>query len=111
MVDWQIVRERFRYFRDAVNACGETRVLFFNDTLGRHIRFLESLTDDQLLHLTRLYKEILARGDLESLWGWLPSAAQGSESEKTASWRIGGILIVLADLAESGIEPFCRQPR
>jgi hypothetical protein len=107
--DWQVVPEWFHYFRNAVIACGETRVLRYDEALGRHVRFAECVTSEQLVHLTRVYEEVLQRGDLENLWDWLAEATIGSESEKMAAWRIAGVLIVLADLAEKGIDPFYRK--
>lgn len=109
MVDWQSVPSRFDYFREAVLACGENRILKYSETLERHVRFVETITDEQLAQLVPVYETLLKQGDLDVLWDWLERARQGSESEKTAAWRIGGILMLFSDLAERGISPFSRE--
>jgi len=108
-IEWQCVPSHFHYFREAVQACGETRILKFNVTLGRHVGFVENVTKEQLAHLASVHEKVLAQGDLESLWDWLEEAQHGSESEKKAAWYVGGILMVCSDLAESGVTPFSRE--
>jgi hypothetical protein len=108
-VEWQCVPTRFHYFRDAVEACGETRIVKYSERLGRHIGFAEKVTKKQLAQLVPVYERILAQGDLEALWDWLEKAEKGSESEKSAAWYVRGILMVLSDLAERGVSPFARE--
>lgn len=109
IVDWQRVPSRFHYFREAVQACGETRILKYNEALGRHVRFVDNVTKEQLSHLIPVYEKVRAQRELESLWDWLEKAEYGSESEKAAAWYVRGILMIFSDLAEDGVAPFSRE--
>jgi hypothetical protein len=108
-VSWQCVPNCFHYFREAVQACGETRILKYNETLGRHVRFVEIVTEEQLMHLIPVYEKLLMQDELNGLWNWLERASQGSEFERGAAWYIGGILMVFSDLAENDVSPFSRK--
>jgi hypothetical protein len=108
-IDWRRVPDRFHYFRDAVEACGETRIVKYNEELGRHVRFVENVTDAQLAQLRAVYERLLSQNDLNALWDWLERIKSDSESEIGAAWHVQGILMVLSDMAERGIEPFSRQ--
>ncbi len=109
IADWQCVPSRFHYFREAVQVCGETRIVKYDQALGRHVPFVENVTREQLAQLVAVYKTVLEQDDLESLWDWLDTAANGSEPEKAAAWHIRGIIMVLSDLAENGVAPFCQE--
>jgi hypothetical protein len=109
VIDWQCVPDRFRYFREAVEACGETRILPYSETLGRYIHFLDNVTDKQLVVLGRVYEKVLAQDDVEDLWDWLEDAEQGFEAENAAAWHVCGILMVFSELAERDKMPFSRE--
>ncbi len=109
-IDWEAVPERFRYLRQAVELCGETRVLPYDPVLKRHISFTERATNEQLDSLASVQSEIVKRDDFTALHNWCKTALHGTESERAASWRIGGILTVLQQLADQDIPPFFSVP-
>ncbi len=56
------------------------------------------------------HSEIVKRGDLSDIHKWCKSALHGTESERGASWQIGGILAVLERLADEDVPPFSDTP-
>lgn len=106
-VDWGVVPERFRYLREAVESCGETRILPYDPVLKRHVSFAERATKEQLDCLASVHGEILRKGDVAGIREWLNSARHGTEEERAASWQIGGILATLEQLADEDVPPFC----
>jgi hypothetical protein len=109
-VDWEVVPERFRYLRPAVELCGETRILRYDPVLKRHISFIERATKEQLDCLASVHGEILRRGDASAIYEWCKSARHGAEEERNAAWQFGGILAALEQLADEDVSPFCDTP-
>ena len=106
-VNWDVVPESFHYLRQAVESCGETRILPYDPVLQRHVSFVERATKVQLDCLASVCAEVLRRGDLPDIRRWLRSAWNGTEAEKVVSCRIGGILAVIEQLGEKDVPPFC----
>lgn len=100
----------FHYLRSAIEACGDTRIVPFDPILNRHVPFIERITPEQLDCLKHVHAEILRRNDDLSIATWCESMRNGSEEERKAAWRIGGILSVLYQLADREISPFCDTP-
>jgi len=110
VVDWSAVPERFHYFREVVESCGETRLIPYDPVRKRHVPFAERATGEQLRCLASIHSEVLRRDDLAALNEWLRFASRGSEAQKLAAWKVGGILIVLEHLADKEVSPFCDAP-
>jgi hypothetical protein len=109
-VNWEVVPERFRYLRHAVELCGETGILPFDPALKRHVSFTERATKEQLDCLASVHGEILRKNDVSDICMWCKSARHGTEEERGAAWKIGGILGALVQLADQGVSPFCDAP-
>lgn len=108
--DWDVIPQRFHYFRPAVQACGETRIAPFDHSLNRHVPFVERMTPEQFCCLTLLHAEIMQRDDALAITAWCESTLDGTQEEKNAAGRICGILSIIDQLAENEITPFCNAP-
>ena len=109
-VDWEVVPERFHYLRQAVEWCGTPQILPYDPVLKRHVSFAERATRKQLDCLASIHTEILRKGDASDISRWCRSAQRGTEEERGAAWKIGGILVALRQLSEQDVSPFCDAP-
>ena len=107
---WDVVPERFRYLRQAVELCGETQIWPYDPALKRHVSFTERVTKEQLDCLVSVHGEILRKDDASDIHEWCRSVQNGTEVERGAVWGIEGILGVMELLAEQDVSPFCDAP-
>lgn len=82
----------------------EARVANYDQKLGRHVEYAETLSSDQIEVLAELYIAINARnhGQLinewhQKVWGKCPAET---------SWPIYGLLLLFAQLGRLDIAPF-----
>lgn len=109
MLNWNTVPERFHYLRNTVldNRLGDLRVAYFDEVLRRHVRPGESITEEELPELARVYQEICQREDNFAILDWLDDASKAEEQPvRDAAWYIEGLLFLFHDLADLGVIPF-----
>ena len=99
LVRWDRVPAEFHYLRAAVEACGETRVESFDRADGRHVRFIDTVTPNQLDLIRSAKEEMERRGDrarIEAWCAWKP--VRPRPSVLTAMWHVKGLLFLFAEL-------------
>ncbi|MEM9704054.1 MAG: hypothetical protein AAF907_16560, partial [Planctomycetota bacterium] len=83
-VNWDVVPAEFQYLQEAVDACGETRTVFFNKAQSRHIPFIESASQAQLDLVKSARQETARRGLRERIEEWCSPAQRPKPSVNLA---------------------------
>jgi hypothetical protein len=106
LVRWDRVPTEFHYLRDAVEACGETRVMFYDPKVGRHVSFIETATDEQLNLIRSAKNQVERREHRLQIEDWCKNPAQKRSSFRTAIWYIQGLLFLFDKLDGHQVETF-----
>ncbi|MEM6366497.1 MAG: hypothetical protein AAF745_18870 [Planctomycetota bacterium] len=106
VVRWDHVPSNFHYLRDAVEACGETRVTLSDPTVGRHVPFIEIASDEQLDLIRSAKDQVARREDRFQIEKWCENPAQKRPSVRTAIWHIQGMLFLFDQLDGHQFEVF-----
>lgn len=93
-VRWDRVPSEFQYLCDAVEACGETRLILYDPTVGRHVPFIETASDEQLELIQSAKEQFELREDRLQIEKWCENPAQKRPSIRTAIWHIQGLLFL-----------------
>lgn len=113
MINWNLVPERFHYLRNVVldTRGGDLRISYYNKSLGRHVHPAETVTEDELPDLTRVYHELCRRDDNLDILEWLDdSSGADDEPMREAKWDISGLLLLFQELARMNVPPFTQRP-
>jgi hypothetical protein len=98
VVRWDRVPAEFHYLRDAVETCGETRVTLYDPTVGRHVSFIETATDEQLDLIRSAKDQVERREDRLQIEDWCENPVQKRPFVRTAVWHIQGLLFLFDQL-------------
>lgn len=98
VVRWNRVPSEFHYLRDAIEACGETRVTLRDPSVGRHVSFIETASDEQLDLIRHAKDQVERREDRLQIEKWCDNPAQKRPSIRTAIWHIQGMLFLFDQL-------------
>ena len=104
---WESVPPEFLYLQQAVDLYGELdHCIPFDEVSGRHIRFAERASAEQIADLAAIHAEFCRRKDNEKLIEWLDRREDGRPSERRIASAIRGLLMTFETLAQMGIDPF-----
>ncbi|TWU22863.1 hypothetical protein Pla52o_23920 [Novipirellula galeiformis] len=106
VVRWDRVPSEFHYLRDAVEACGETRVTLFDPTVRRHVPLIETASEEQLDFIRSAKDQVERREDRLQIEKWCENPAQKRPSVRTAIWHIQGMLFLFDQLDGHQLEVF-----
>ena len=96
---WDRIPDKFHYLREAVETCGEdTRTRHYDDTVGRHVSFIEKATQKQLAAIRRAKEAVDRRQHRRVIEDWCEKMESGRPSEKAAAWGIAGILELISNI-------------
>lgn len=98
LVRWDRVPTEFHYLRDAVEACGETRVTHFDSAVGCHVPFIETVSEQQLYLIRSAKDEVARREDRPHIEEWFKNNFQARPQVRNAIWHIQGMLFLFGQL-------------
>lgn len=109
---WECVPSEFLYLRQAVDRYGESGLVIpYDEVMGRHVRFAERATPEQLAELASACEGLSRRGGDARLIEWIDAREGGRPSETRVASAIRGLLMTFQTLAELGREPFASARR
>ena len=110
-IDWSLIPSEFHYLRNQVldRYGSDCRMAIFDKALGRHVTVADKLTTEELGDLAKVYLAIGNRNGNFPIIDWIKSTPRGSKT-KDSAWELHGLLFLFAELANRGVEPFCRKP-
>lgn len=106
LVRWDRVPSELHYLRDAVEGCGETRVIHYDPSAGRHVPFIETATDEQLELIRSAKDQVERREDRMLIEQWCEKPALQRPSIRTAIWHVQGMLFLFDQLDGHQLEVF-----
>ena len=106
LVRWDRIPAEFHYLRDAIEACGETRICQSDATTECHRSFLGSATQEQLQLIRTAKDEVESRGERASIEQWCEAPAQLRPSVRAAIWHIQGMLMLFDQLEDNHVVDF-----
>ena len=84
----------------------EARVARFDHRLGRHVRYGETLTAEDIEPLRRLYAEICSKGQGPLINRWHQEHDDRRKCPPETTWPIYGLLCLFDQLGRLEIAPF-----
>ncbi|EMI47370.1 hypothetical protein [Rhodopirellula sp. SWK7] len=106
LVRWDRVPPEFHYLRDAVEACGETRVTLYDSSVGRHIPFIETASSEQLDLIRSAKDQVERHEDRLQIEAWCENPAQKRPTVRSAIWHIEGMLFLFDQMDGHQLEVF-----
>jgi hypothetical protein len=78
----------------------------FDHAVGRHVRYAETLSAEDIAPLRPLYAEILAQGHVPLIKSWLQGQDGKDKCPSETTWPIHGLLCLFQQLGDLGVAPF-----
>jgi len=104
---WESVPSELHYLRPVVERYGDLGMgVPYDEVMGRHVRWAERATPEQLAELAPICERLCRDGDLAALRAWIDASGGGRPSVGAVAGAMSGLLNTLAHLAEMGREPF-----
>lgn len=84
----------------------DARISQFDQARGRHVRYAETLSAQEIEPLRQLYAEITAKGHAPLILSWHKGHEGGGTCPPETTWPIYGLLSLFQQLGDLGVAPF-----
>ncbi|PQO26068.1 hypothetical protein C5Y96_21705 [Blastopirellula marina] len=103
---WNVAPDPLQYLREASEKYSANLICPYDETLKRHVRFVERMSQQQRNVFEQTCRKIVSPGEMSVIGDWCESVSHGTETERHVADSIRQLLWFLMELAEDGMPPF-----